>query len=84
MNFTCFKIGKPPIYVSYDDKILKFGRYDVANSMSRAAEVMRNFKKSTKFVHKHTFMILKAYAEEISKGDNDNKKLEMFNHMFED
>ena len=82
-KFTIYKIGKPPIYISIEDKTLKFGRYDISNTMKRAAEVMRNFKKSAKLVHKHTFNILKAYAEELQKDDYDEKKLEMFNHMFE-
>ena len=83
-NFNVFKEGKPPIYISIEDQTLKLGKYDIVKNMKRAAKIMHNFKKSVKLVNKHTLNILKAYAEEISKGDNDNKKLEMFNHMFED
>ena len=78
------KNKKPPLYISIDDKILKFGRYQAVERPFKANCVWFNeHDLKTKFVHKHTFDILKAYAQELLQEEIDEKKLEMFNHMFE-
>ena len=78
------KNKKPPLYISIDDKILKFGRYQAVERPFKANCVWFNeLDLKTKFVHKHTFDILKAYAQELLQEEIDEKKLEMFNHMFE-
>ena len=83
-KFSVFKYGKPPIYISIENKTLKFGRYEIATTLKKQAAIMKNFKKSVKLANKQSFYIFKAYAEELQKDDYDEKKLEIFNHMFED
>ena len=83
-NYTTFKFNeKTPIYISIEDKTMKFGKYEIFTTMKGSVKIMHNFKKSVKLVNKHTFNIFKAYAEGLQKDDYDETKLEFFNHMFD-
>ena len=78
------KNKKPPLYISIDDKLLMFGRYQVVDKPMKANVIWLNeLDLKTKFVYKHTFDILKKYAEELLKEEINDEYLKMFNHMFE-
>ena len=79
------KNKEPPIYISIDDKLLMFGRYQAVDKPMKANIIWLNeMDLQTKFVYKHTFNILKKYAEDLQKEEIPNEALEFFNHMFED
>ena len=79
------KNKKPPIYISIDDKLLMFGRYQAVEKPMKANMIWLNeMDLQTKFVYKHTFDILKKNAEDLQKEEIPNEALEFFNHMFGD
>ena len=79
------KNKEPPIYISIDDKLLMFGRYQAVDKPMKANMIWLNeMDLQTKFVYKHTFDILKKNAEDLQKEEIPNEALEFFNHMFED
>ena len=79
------KNKRPPIYISIDDKLLMFGRYQAVEKPMKANMIWLNeMDLQTKFVHKHTFNILKKCAQDLQKEEIPNEALEFFNHMFED
>ena len=64
------KNKKPPLYISIDDKLLMFGRYQAVEKPMKANMIWLNeMDLQTKFVHKHTFDILKKYAEDLQKEE---------------
>ena len=79
------KNKEPPLYISIDDKLLMFGRYQAVDKPMKANMIWLNeMDLQTKFVYKYTFNILKKYAEDLQKEEIPNEALEFFNHMFED
>ena len=79
------KNKEPPLYISIDDKLLMFGRYQAVDKPMKANMIWLNeMDLQTKFVYKHTFDILKKNAEDLQKEEIPNEALEFFNHMFED